>query len=254
MIQTSHEDGVLHVMISRPEKKNALTAEMYASLAEALQAGNTNTQVRAFALYGEGDCFTAGNDLGDFLNNPPVNTDAPVYRFVAAIAAAEKPIVAAVSGAAVGIGTTMLLHCDLVYAAQSARFRLPFVALGLCPEAGSSYLLPRIAGKAKATELLLLGDRFGAEEALEIGLVNEVVADHDAAVQRATEIAARIATLPPAAVRLTKSLIRASTLDAVAATIERESRHFVERLSSAEAKEAFAAFLEKRPPDFSQFQ
>lgn len=243
-------DGILAIEIRRPEKKNALTAAMYTALADALEGADADEAVRVVLIHGQREAFTAGNDLRDFLDDPPRGPDAPVFRFIHALRALEKPLVAAVNGVAVGVGTTLLLHCDLAYCGESCRFQLPFVNLGLCPEAASSLLLPRLAGHVRGAELLLLGEHFGAAKALEIGLVNEVLAD-DRVLARASERALQLARQPAAAVRLAKLLMKSADADLVRHTMNREAVHFRERLESPEAKEAFAAFFEKRKPDFS---
>src|SRR5512141_1138899 len=178
-IITETKDGIARIEIDRPEKKNALTAAMYQALADAIKAAEADARVRVLLIHGKTDLFTAGNDLQDFLDNPPRDDNRPVFQFLYGISQAQKPIVAAVAGAAVGIGTTMLLHCDLVYAAPNARLQLPFVNLGLVPEAGSSLLLPALAGYQRAAELLLLGEPFDAHKAKEIGLVTEVVPESE---------------------------------------------------------------------------
>ena len=251
-IQTDTTDGVLRLTLARPDKKNALTLAMYQAMAETLGAADTDPAVRVVVVHGEGGSFTAGNDLFDFLNDPPKDASSPVFQFLRAVTVFGKPLLAAVAGPAVGIGTTVLLHCDLAYAAPSAKFRLPFVNLGLVPEAASSLLLPQAVGPKKAAALLLFGDVFSAEEAEQMGLINAVVAEDellDFTLARARALAAQ----PPAALRLTKALLRAPQAEAVTATIQKEGSHFVERLASPEAQEAFQAFLEKRAPDFSRF-
>lgn len=246
------KDGIARIEIDRPDKKNALTAAMYQAMADAIRAAEADAKVRVLLIHGKADLFTAGNDLQDFLDNPPRDDDRPVFRFLYGISQAQKPIVAAVAGAAVGIGTTMLLHCDLVYAAPNARLQLPFVNLGLVPEAGSSLLLPALVGYQRAAELLLLGEPFSAQKAKEMGLVTEVVPEDqlfDTAMAQARKLAAK----PGASLRLTKGLMKQGQAAAVAQRIKLESDHFGERLNSPEAKEAFSAFLEKRKPDFSKF-
>lgn len=246
-------DGAIQrVTINRPDKKNALTADMYAAIAEALRAADADAGVRAVLIHGAGDAFTAGNDLQDFLANAPRYSDAPVFRFLDAVSHAEKPLVAAVSGVAVGVGTTMLLHCDLVYAEEGAKLALPFVNLGLCPEAASSFLLPAIVGYQRAAELLLLGEPFDARKAWELGLVTEVVPGGQA-LTCAEAAARKLAEKPAASVRITKQLMKRTLMPVIEATLAEEIRHFGERLGSPEAKEAFAAFLEKRRPDFTKF-
>ncbi len=250
-IRTERADGVLHLALDRPDKKNALTRAMYAALADALTDAASDARVRAVVLGGSGGVFTAGNDLGDFVQAPPTDPDSPVFRFLSAAVGFPKPLVAAVEGPAIGIGTTILLHCDLAYAAPDALFKMPFVDLGLVPEAASSLLLPRLAGPARAAELLMFGEAFSAETAREIGLVNAVV-DGDVTAH-ALGRARTLAQKPPAALRQTKALLRRATADAVGDTLAHEGRLFVERLASPEAQEAFTAFFEKRPPDFSRF-
>lgn len=251
-IVTEKLQGVLRVEIRRPEKKNALTAAMYGRLAEVFQEAAGDKDIRVLLLHGQPGAFTAGNDLGEFLNDPPSDEDAPVFRFLAAFRDFPKPFLAAVTGVAVGIGTTMLLHCDLVYAGEGARFQLPFVGLGLCPEAASSLLLPALVGRARAAEIILLGEPFGAGIACEIGLVNRVLPDAEV-LDHALAQARRLAGQPPAAVRLAKQLLNRSQAALVAETMAEEDRQFKTRLASPEAKEAFGAFLEKRKPDFSRF-
>jgi enoyl-CoA hydratase/carnithine racemase len=246
------KDRVARIEIARLDKKNALTLEMYAGLADALAAAETNAQVRAILIHGAPDCFCSGNDLKDFLERPPHGEDAPTWRFLRAISGAKKPIVAAVGGPAVGIGTTMLLHCDLVYAAPNARFQLPFVPLGLVPEAASSLLLPMLAGYQRAAELLLLGQPFNAAKALGVGLVTEVIPE-DELMEYGRDAAAGLAALPAASVRSTKALMKSRYAKAVADTMVEELALFRERLASPEAREAMTAFFEKRKPDFSKF-
>ncbi|MBT4738834.1 MAG: enoyl-CoA hydratase [Rhodospirillaceae bacterium] len=250
-IKNSHAGGVLTLTISRPEKKNALTAAMYAALADAISDADSNKDVRVILITGSEDSFTAGNDLKDFLDNPPVDPSSPVFQFMHAIAGAKKPVVAAVNGLAIGIGTTMLLHCDLVYAVDTARFQLPFVNLGLVPELGSSLVLPALAGRARAAELLMFGDPFNAATANEIGLINAVCSAADL-LSTAQKAAEKLAAKPPAALRKTKALLNMSVED-IRARIDQEAKVFGEQLNSAEVKEAIAAFFEKRAPDFSKF-
>jgi enoyl-CoA hydratase/carnithine racemase len=252
-VRLTREGGILTINMHRPEKKNALTAAMYAQLHEALLAADSDPGVRVVYLTGTDDTFSSGNDLQDFAQHPATDLDAPVFHFLRALNSLQKPLVAAVSGPAVGIGTTMLLHCDLVYCDETARFQLPFTNLGLCPEGGSSLLLPRLAGYHKAAELLMLGKPFNAASAHEIGLVNEVLpaaALQATAQQRARELAAQ----PAAALRLTKALLKRGTQALLGEVLSDEGRHFLGRLQSPEAKEAFKAFAEKRRPDFSRFE
>ncbi len=247
------EDRIRWIRFCRPARKNALTRAMYQGAADALEDAERDGRIRAVVFAGEGGVFTSGNDLADFAKDPPASEDTPVFRFLLALVRAEKPVLAAVEGPAVGIGTTMLLHCDLVAAGASARFHLPFVRLGLCPEGASSLLLPRQAGFARASKWLLLGEPFGPREAYEAGIVTEITED-GAADQAAAKMARAVADLAPAAVRQTKALLRAPVRERIEAVLHAEGARFLERLRSPEAKEAFAAFFERRPPDFSRFE
>jgi enoyl-CoA hydratase/carnithine racemase len=252
-IITELNGGVLRLQINRPEKKNALSLAMYDDMASALSGADRDPKVRVVLIHGHPDVFSAGNDLQDFMSSPPAGDDSPVARFIAAISTATKPIVAAVAGPAVGIGTTMLLHCDLVYAAENTRFQTPFVNLGLLPEAGSSLLLAAQIGYRRAAEFLLFGEPFSAATALQCGLVTELAADGEAALNAAKTAAGKLAAKPPAALRLTKKLMKQNGAQAVARQIKDETDGFVEQLHSPEAAEAFKAFFEKRPPNFAQF-
>ena len=245
--------GVLRLQLNRPEKKNALTLAMYEALAAALTGADADPAVRAVLLHGLPDVFTSGNDLRDFQQSPPSGDDSPVFKFMFAISRLSKPIVVAVAGPAVGIGVTMLLHCDLVYAAATTRFQTPFINLGLLPEAGSSLLMPAQIGYGRAAELLMLGEPFSAAEALQYGLITGVVADGAAALAVATTAAHSLAAKPPAAMRLTKMLLKSHSREAVTNQIRDEGSRFAERLHSPETAEAIAAFFEKRPPDFARF-
>lgn len=250
MIRSETTGRVARVRFDRVDKKNAITVEMYAQLGAAFSAAEKDPQVRSVLLHGTAECFTAGNDVADFLNssrNPP-----PARALFDTLPQMTKPVVAAVGGPAVGIGTTMLLHCDLVYAAPNARFQLPFVPLGIVPEFGSTFLLPALAGYQRAAELLLLGQPFDAQKACEAGIVTAVVAQ-EALLSHAEKVAVALAALPPESIRLTKRLMKSRYVQTLAATIDEETRVFTERLSSPEAKEALSAFLEKRKPDFSRF-
>ena len=250
MIKVTTTDRVATIELARNEKKNALTTAMYAAMTDALAAAESEPGVRAILIHGTRDCFTAGNDLKDFLAGPAGASQA--LRFISALSKTGKPVVAAVGGPAVGIGTTLLLHCDLVYAAPGARFQLPFAQLGLVPEGASSLLLPLTAGYQRAAELLLLGQPFSAEKALSAGIVTEIVTE-EALLERARTAAAALAALPPESVRLTKQLMKRPLATAIADQMAEEARLFAERLQSGEAKEALSAFLEKRKPDFSRF-
>jgi enoyl-CoA hydratase/carnithine racemase len=235
---------VLALRLNRPDKKNALTHAMYSALADALERAAHDETVRVATILGSGGAFTAGNDLKDFMETPPVGADQPVFRFLRGISSFPKPLIAGVTGPAVGVGTTMLLHCDLVAAAPSALFHMPFVDLGLVPEAASSMLFPRLVGPQLAAKHLILGEPFDAETALRYGVIGEIVAE-EALEARVGELAARIAAKPPEGVRLTKQLIRGEA-EPIAARIEREGELFSRRLHSAEAAEAFRAFFERR--------
>jgi enoyl-CoA hydratase/carnithine racemase len=251
-IQVTTADRITTIRFDRPEKKNAITLDMYAALYGAFEAAAGDPAVRAVVLAGSRECFTAGNDLGDFMRTAQgggSRATAPT-DFLRTIATFEKPIVAAVAGVAIGIGTTMLLHCDLIYAAPNARFKMPFVDLALVPEAGSSILLPALIGARRAAQLLLLGEQLDAPTALSWGLINGVADDADAAAQAA---ARRLAACAPSALRTTKALTRRTTRDAVLEAMRVENEAFAERLRSPEAMEALQAFMARRPPDFSQF-
>jgi enoyl-CoA hydratase/carnithine racemase len=245
-------DRITRIELNRPEKKNALNPGMYAAMAQALIAADADAQVRAVLIHGQSGCFTSGNDVKDFLELPRGPADSPASGFLRAISGAKKPLVAAVGGPAVGVGTTMLLHCDLVYAAPNARLQMPFVPLGLLPEAASSLLLPAMAGYRRAAEMLLLGGPFGAEKALAAGIVTEIVPEGEL-LERARQAAAALAALPPASVRMTKELMKRGLAQAVQERMTEELQLFGERLRSPEAKEALSAFMEKRKPDFSRF-
>jgi enoyl-CoA hydratase/carnithine racemase len=252
LIRARTENRIAYVELARLDKKNALTGEMYGQLADAIGGADADAQVRVVLLHGAPDCFCAGNDVADFLKRPPLVQGSPSARFFSAMQELRKPMVAAVGGPAVGIGTTMLLHCDLVYAASNARFQLPFVPLGIVPEFGSTYILPLLAGYQRAAELLLLGQPFTAEKAREVGIVTAVVPQENL-LEEAGKAAAALAVLPPESIRLTKQLMKQRHGQIVRETIAEEVKVFAERLGSAEAKEAMSAFLEKRKPDFSRF-
>jgi enoyl-CoA hydratase/carnithine racemase len=244
-VRTEKRGPILHIQLNRAEKKNALTVEMYEALVDALAVARGDADVRVVLMTGAGDTFTAGNDLRDFLDRPPTGEESPVHQFLGALIDARMPVVAAVQGLAVGIGTTLLLHCDLIYAARSARFHLPFTALGLVPEAGSSLLLPQRIGYARAAEMLLLGEPLGAEDALILGLISGVFDDavlHAEAWARAE----RLARLPPESVRATKSLMRDAFRRTLPEQMRRESEGFAERLRSDEARGAMRRFFESR--------
>ncbi len=255
-IKTATLNGVATIEIARPEKKNALTIAMYQAMADAINAAKADPGVRALLITGQPGIFTSGNDLEDFMQRPPGsgsgNDESPVFRFMRALIDCDKPVVAAVTGAAIGIGTTMLLHCDLVYVSDEARLAMPFVGLGLVPEFGSSLLLPQRIGQARAAEKLLLGDPFTGAEAVELGLANAVLPAGEVA-NHARRVAERFNALPPGAVRETKRLLRAPQAEATFMAIRTEGELFAARLRSPEAMEAFQAFFQKRRPDFSKF-
>ena len=249
-IEVSQDDGVLTVRFNRPERKNALTRSMYEAMADTLDRAHEDTSIRVILFVGQEGIFTGGNDLGDFLENPPRNEATPVYRFISGLPRAAVPLIAAVDGPAVGIGTTMLLHCDLVLVTERAQLHLPFVNLALVPEAGSTFLLPRLIGNARAAELLMLGEPFSGRDAVDLGIANRLCDPADLERQ-ASDMARKLAEKPPAALRATKALLQAARPETEAA-IRREYQAFSDRLGSAEAKEAFTAFFEKRKPDFSR--
>jgi enoyl-CoA hydratase/carnithine racemase len=251
-IKTATLNGVATIEIARPEKKNAITAQMYSDMADALQAANADAAVRAVLITGQPTVFTSGNDLEDFMARPPRDQDAPVFQFMQALLGCEKPVVAAVNGAAIGIGTTLLLHCDLVYVADDARLAMPFVALGLVPEFGSSLVVPRLMGHVKAAEKLLLGDPISGSEAVEWGIANAVLPAGEVAAH-ARRMAERFNKLAPSAVRASKALMVGPGREQLQKVIATEAEQFAARLRSPEAMEAFQAFFQKRAPDFSKF-
>lgn len=252
-VEATLSDRILTLTFDRPEKKNALTQSMYGVLADALAQAAEDDDVRVVLITGAGGTFTAGNDLGDFISDPPQDASSPVFRLLKAASTFPKPLVAAVEGSAVGIGTTLLLHCDVTVVTPTARLQMPFVNLGLVPEAASSLLVPRAVGYARAAEWLLFGDPFSGEDAVQAGLVTETTPSANV-MNRARERAEALAAKPPEALRLTKSLLKAATNQPIAHTIRTEAELFLERLQSPEAAEAFSAFFEKRKPDFSRLE
>jgi len=252
LIQSETAGRVARIRFDRLDKRNAITRDMYVQLAKALADADANADVRAVLLHGAADCFTAGNDINDFLQGPFGGEGSPTWQLFKILPSLNKPVVAAVGGPAVGIGTTLLLHCDLVYAAANARFQLPFVPLGIVPEFGSTFMLPLLAGYQRAAEVLLLGQPFSAQKAHELGIVTEVVPQEEL-LKKAETAATALAALPPESIRLTKRLMRATNEKALAERIMEEGHLVLERLRSPEAKEAMSAFLEKRKPDFSRF-
>ncbi len=247
-IAVTIDGGIAEIRFARPEKKNAITAAMYAAMRDALLGCAVEDSVRVILFTAAGDSFTAGNDLADFM--APREGEQAVTGFLRAIATAPKPLIAAVRGNAVGVGTTMLLHCDLVVASETARLQVPFVNLGLVPEAASSLLLPRVVGHARASAMVLLGEALDAATALSAGLVNRVVPDGELETV-AREMATTLAAKAPTAVRLAKALLKGD-LAPVLARMDTEGVHFAAQLKSAECREAIAAFYEKRAPDFSR--
>jgi enoyl-CoA hydratase/carnithine racemase len=248
-VTSSIKDGVCTIRLNRADKKNALTHAMYDKMTEALKAADADPAARVIMITGTGDSFCAGNDLKDFLENPPQGKNSPVLNFLKALTETKLPVVAAVNGTAVGVGVTMLLHCDFVYIAKGTQLSLPFVDLGLVPEAAASMLLPHTAGHARAAELLMLGEPFTPEQAVELGIANAVCPQADVEAT-ALKTAQRLAAKPRQALLQTKALMRAA-FETVAQRIDREAEVFKECLNSPDAKEAFTAFKEKRKPKFS---
>jgi enoyl-CoA hydratase/carnithine racemase len=250
-ILTHTDAGVTTITLNRVDKKNSITSAMYGAMAEALVQAAADSAVRVVVIQGHETVFSAGNDIGDFLNKPPAGNDSPVFRFLRGIAAFPKPLIAAVCGPAVGVGTTMLFHCDLVYAGDNAAFAMPFVNLGLCPEAASSLLVPQMFGYHRAAEALLLGEPFMAEAALEVGLVNRVVPPMEAngiAQAQARKLAAK----PISSLMETKRLMKMGQARLIQQVMDEEGVSFGRMLGEPAAKEAFGAFMEKRRPDFSR--
>jgi enoyl-CoA hydratase/carnithine racemase len=250
-IVTERSKGILRVEFNRPEKKNAMTGAMYTNLADIFNKAGEDEEVHVVLWHSAGDTFSAGNDVGDFLKNPPKPGAIPQASLMDAFVRFEKPIVVAVQGAAIGGGTTMLTHCDFVYASESARFQLPFINLALVPEFGSSYSLPARIGHLRATELFLLGEPFTAARAAELGLVTRVVPDRDL-LGTATETAQKLAAKPNGALLASKRLIKQASIDQLKAAIKSELQEFTKHVVSPDAKEALSAFLEKRPPNFTK--
>lgn len=252
-LHIERDGALLTLRMQRPDKKNALTRAMYAGMAEVLDEADRDPTVRAVLLTGGEHCFTSGNDVADFLQAPPTGLNSEVFQFMRALFEFSKPVVAAVAGPAVGIGTTLLLHCDLVYVSRDTRLKMPFVNLGLCPEYGSSLILPRLLGHARAAELLLLGESFSGEQAAAWGIANQALDDGAATLAKAREAALRFLELAPAAVADSKRLMRAPDRELLRKVIEEEGALFGQRLRSPEAVEALSAFMQRRKPDFSRF-
>ena len=254
-VRVEKSGAVLAITLARPERRNAITVAMYSALADTIESAAADSSIRVMTFRGEGQDFAAGNDLADFLSALPRGDreEIPVWRLLRALVQCEIPMVAAVHGNCVGIGTTMLLHCDLVIADEGTRFSLPFVDLGLVPEAASSLLLPRLAGRRRAARYLLLSEPFGVDEALAIGLVS-----HSAAAgtleDKLDELVSALLAKPPEALREAQRLLRHGTRDEILDRMQMEGASFAERLASPEVKEAISAFFEKRKPDFSRFQ
>lgn len=246
------EGGICTLTLSRPDKKNSMTSSMYKELAQAFSLAKQTEEVRVLVLQGSETVFCAGNDIHEFIQNPPEKSDAPVFQFLEALIAFPKPLIAGVCGPAVGIGTTLLFHCDLVYAGDNAVFSMPFVNLGICPEAASSLLVPAVMGYHRAAQALLLGEPFMAEAALEVGLVNQILPPTElkAFVQRQ---AAKIAAKPQRSVLETKRLLKEHLLPGLQTRMREEATHLVQLLKEPAAKEALQAFEEKRKPHFAGF-
>jgi len=243
--------SILRVQLNRPAKKNAMTMSMYVTLADILNDAAKDEGIRVALWHGAGDSFCAGNDVEDFLKNPPGPGESPQARLMNAFINFDKPLIAAVQGAAIGGGTTMLTHCDFVYAGETAKFQMPFVNLGIVPEFGSSYSVPMRVGHIRAAELILLGLPFDARRAAELGLVTRVVPDQEL-LARATETAQKLADKPAGALQACKRLMKRSSREQIEQAMKVVGEEFASRVRSAEAREAFTAFLEKRPPNFSR--
>jgi enoyl-CoA hydratase/carnithine racemase len=250
-IITEQSAAILRVQLNRPASKNAMTSAMYITLADLFDSAAKDDEIRVVLWHGAGDSFCAGNDVGDFLKNPPGPGESPQALLIKALINFDKPIVAAVQGAAIGGGTTMLTHCDFVFAGENAKFQMPFVNLALVPEFGSSCTIPARAGYLRAAELILTGQSFDAREAAQLGVVTRVVPNQEL-LATATDTAQKLAQKPPAALRACKRLMKQSTREQLEQAVRRENEQFSERVRSAEAKEAFTAFLEKRRPDFTR--
>ena len=250
-IVTESSEGILRVELNRPAKKNALTSGMYTKLADVFNHAARDEDVRVVLWHGAGDAFSAGNDIQDFLQNPPGAGESPQARLMNALADFNKPLIAAVRGSAVGSGTTVLLHCDFVYAGESARFQMPFINLAVVPEFGSSYAVPASIGHIRAAELILLGSAFDARRAEELGLVTQIVADENL-LPVASETARKLAAKPADALQASKRLLKRPVRDQLKAAMQAENEAFSVQVRSQEAKEALTAFLEKRPPNFTK--
>ncbi len=250
----SKENGILTIEFNRPDKKNAITYAMYQMMADSIKAAQTDKTVRVILFCGKPDIFTAGNDLKDFQNRKTAEdtSNTPTRQFTRSLFENTKVAIAAVAGNAIGIGTTLLFHCDLVYAADNAKFAMPFAKLGMCPEFGSSMLMPLIVGYQRAAEKLMLGEPFSAQEAYDMGMVNKILKVNEL-IPYAKAQAVKLAELPPTSIRITKALMKKSMHDVLKKHMEEETDQFAAMVVSPEAKEAFNAFYEKRKPDFSKF-
>src|ERR1700726_1209586 len=250
-IATERSGGILRVELNRPAKRNAMTSAMYVALADIFNGAAKDEHVRVVLWHGAGDSFCAGNDIEDFLKNPPGPGESPQARLMGALVDFDKPLVAAVQGAAIGGGTTMLLHCDFVYAGQSAKFQMPFINLAVVPEFGSSCAVPARIGHLRAAELILLGLPFDAKRAAELGLVTRVVSDQ-ILLATVAETAQKLAAKPVGALQASKRLLKRSVDEQIKAAMKAENEEFSVQVRSEDAREAFAAFLEKRPPNFNR--
>lgn len=245
IISSISSTGVLHLQINRPEAKNALSLAMYQSLVDVLVQAEQDDKTKAVVISGNDQCFTAGNDLKDFLAGGELNEQHPTVKFLYCISQFKKPIIAAVAGPAIGIGTTMLLHCDMVFAAQNSLFQLPFAQLGLCPEAGSSYLLTKQVGHQKAFELMVLGEKFDAQTAVQLGIINQVTTEQEV-INRALDKAKKLAQLPKEAVLVSKQLIKQQDVDNTQTAIKKELEHFQSLLNGDECKQIISGFFKRK--------
>jgi enoyl-CoA hydratase/carnithine racemase len=243
--------SIVRIQLNRPAKKNAMTMSMYVTLADLLNDAAKDKGIRVVLWHGAGDSFCAGNDVEDFLKNPPGPGESPQARLMKALMNFDKPLIAAVQGAAIGGGTTVLTHCDFMYAGESATFQMPFINLGLVPEFGSTYSVPMRIGHVRAAELILLGLPFDARRAVELGLVTRVVPDQEL-LATATETAQKLAEKPVGALQACKRLMKRFSREQIEEAMKAENDEFALRVRSAEAREAFTAFLEKRPPNFTR--
>lgn len=250
IIAETINNNIRHIQFNRPKYKNALTEQMYQDLTRFLLEAEQDSNINAIMLTGDENDFCAGNDLNDFINNPPKNTQANAFIFLLTLNRLSKPLVAGVSGSAIGIGTTMLLHCDYVVAAKESVFKMPFVSLGCTPEGGSSLILPMLIGQRKSAQLLMLGESFNENQAQEFDIINQVCNSGEC-LQSTLDVAKRMANQPPAAIQAAKQIMKANVVNQIEQTILGEGELFIQRLQSPEAKEALTAFIEKRQPNFN---